>query len=79
MAQKKFEDSMKRLEEIVKELEGGDLSLEDSLKAFEEGTRHLKFCSDKLEEVEQKVSILLKDSGDNYSLKPFDMEDEEET
>jgi exodeoxyribonuclease VII small subunit len=79
MAQKKFEDSMKRLEEIVKDLEGGDLSLEESLKVFEEGTKLLKFCSDKLEEVEQKVSILLKENDEKYSLKPFDVEDEEKS
>ncbi len=77
MAQKRFEDSMKRLEEIVRELEDGDLSLDESLKVFEEGTKLLKFCSDKLEEVEQKVSVLLKEGDSRYSVKPFDIEDEE--
>ncbi len=79
MAQKKFEDSMKRLEEIVKDLEDGDLPLEESVRVFEEGIKLLKFCSDKLEEVEQKVSILLKENDDRYILKPFDVEDEEES
>ncbi len=77
MAQKRFEDSMKRLEEIVRELEDGDLSLDESLKVFEEGTKLLKFCSDKLEEVEQKVSVLWKEGDNRYSVKPFDIEDEE--
>jgi exodeoxyribonuclease VII small subunit len=55
----KFETSMKRLEDIVKELETGELSLEDSLKKFEEGIKLSRFCSNKLDEIEKKVSILV--------------------
>lgn len=50
---------MKRLEDIVKKLETGDLSLEDSLKKFEEGIKLSRFCSNKLDEIEKKVSILV--------------------
>ncbi len=61
MAQKKFEEAMERLEEIVRDLEDGDLPLEESLKAFEEGMNLIKFCSEKLEEVERKVTKLVKE------------------
>ena len=60
MKQKKtsFEDSVKRLEEIVAHLEAGDLPLEQSLALFEEGTGLVKSCSKLLDEAEQKVLIL---------------------
>ena len=60
------------------ELEDGDLSLEESLKAFEEGMDLVKFCSKKLEEVEQKVTRLIKESEGKYSHQPFEIEDKEE-
>ena len=78
MAQKNFETSMKRLEEIVHDLEKGDLPLEDSLKVFEEGMDLIKFCSDKLEEVEQKVTMLVKEGNGKYAQRPFEVEKEEE-
>lgn len=78
MAQKNFETSMKRLEEIVHDLEKGDLPLEDSLKVFEEGMDLIKFCSEKLEEVEQKVTMLVKESNGKYAHRPFDVEKDEE-
>lgn len=74
MAQKTFETSMKRLEEIVQELEKGDLPLEESLKVFEEGMSLIKFCSEKLEEVEQKVTMLVKEGDAGYVHRPFDIE-----
>ena len=78
MAQKKFETAMERLEEIVRDLEEGDLPLEESLKAFEEGMNLIKFCSRKLEEVEQKVTKLIKESDGKYSHQPFEIEDKDE-
>jgi exodeoxyribonuclease VII small subunit len=78
MAQKNFESSIKRLEEIVHDLEKGDLALEESLKAFEEGMNLIKFCSEKLEEVEQKVTMLVKAGNDKYVHQPFDIEKNEE-
>lgn len=61
MAEKKmsFEQSIKRLEEIVVELEGGKTSLEYSLKLFEEGTKLLGKCTTMLDTAEQKVTTLL--------------------
>ncbi|MFC1840317.1 exodeoxyribonuclease VII small subunit [Thermodesulfobacteriota bacterium] len=79
MAEKKFEDAMKRLEEIVEDLEGGELPLKDSLKVFEEGMKLLTFCSDKLDEVEKRVDLLVKESEGRYTKKPFNTDEQEES
>jgi exodeoxyribonuclease VII small subunit len=78
MAQKNFETSIKRLEEIVHELEKGDLPLEESLKIFEEGMNLIKFCSEKLEEVEQKVTMLVKEGESRYVHQNFQIEKADE-
>jgi len=78
MSEKKFEEAMKRLENIVESLERGDLSLEESLKSFDEGMRLLQFCSKKLEEAEQKVSVLIKESGGKFTQQPFEVEEKED-
>ena len=75
MAIDKFETSLKKLEDIVKRLEGGSLSLEESLKAFEEGVKHSAFCSGKLEEAERRVEILLKQKDGSLKREPFESED----
>ena len=72
MATDKFETSLKRLEEIVKRLETGSLSLEDSLKAFEEGVKHSAFCSSRLDDAERRVEILLKQKDGSLKREPFD-------
>ncbi len=72
MATDKFEASLKKLEEIVKRLETGSLSLEDSLKAFEEGVKHAAFCSDRLEDAERRVEILLKQKDGSLKREPFE-------
>ena len=77
VAEQKFEEALQKLETIVKRLEEGNLSLEDSLKAFEEGIRLSRFCSKKLDEAEKKVEILLKDSEGRLIPKPFSIEEEE--
>jgi exodeoxyribonuclease VII small subunit len=78
MSEKKFEEAMKRLETIVESLERGDLSLEDSLKIFEEGMKLLHFCSKKLEEAEEKVTLLIKESGGKFTQQPFEAEEKED-
>ncbi len=78
MAEKRFEDAMKRLENIVEELEGGEMPLEESLKVFEEGMKLLSFCSNKLDEVEKRVSLLIKESEGRYTKRPFDEGEQEE-
>jgi exodeoxyribonuclease VII small subunit len=74
----KFESAVKRLEEIVNKLEGGDLSLDDSIKLFEEGVKLYQICLKRLDEAEKKVEILLKDKDGNKMLKSFQMENAEE-
>lgn len=53
-----FEDSLKQLEALVTGMEKGDLSLEDSLKAFEEGIQIVRHCQQALQAAEQRVTIL---------------------
>lgn len=76
MAQKTFEQTMKQLERIVQELEDGDLPLEKAIKKFEEGIKLTKLCSEKLDETEKKISILLKNSENQMAEKPLVAEDE---
>ena len=78
MAEKKFEASLSRLEEIVTSLESGDLSLEQSLKLFEEGVKLARICNVRLEEAERKVEVLLKDKSGKMTTKAFEEEDEQE-
>ena len=78
MSAKKFEDAMARLEEIVQSLESGNLSLEESIKAFEEGMKLARFCSQKLEEAEKKVTMLMKEGEGRYVQAPFRVEQEEQ-
>ncbi len=77
MAEKKFEAALARLEEIVKELETGELPLEQSLKLFEEGIKLSRICNKRLEEAERRVEILLKDKAGNISAQPFEEPEEE--
>ncbi len=69
---KKFETALEELEQVVEQLESGDLSLEDSLAAFEKGVGLVKLCNQKLTEVEKKVELLVKDKEGNLQLKPFE-------
>lgn len=73
MAEKKFEESLSRLETIVEKLEDEGLSLDESLKVFEEGVRLVKFCSKKLNEAEKKIEILLQDGEGFQKTEPFDL------
>lgn len=58
-----FESALERLEGIVRKLESGELPLDDSLAAFEEGVRLSTFCHKRLDEVEKKVQLLLADGA----------------
>ncbi len=57
-----FETALGRLEQIVTSLEKGDLSLEDSLKLYEEGIARARFCQQRLEEAESKIEVLTQDA-----------------
>lgn len=59
----KFEECLQRLEVIVKEMERGDIPLEQSLKLFEEGVALSASCRKELEEAENRIEILLKEDG----------------
>jgi len=74
----KFEAGLKKLEEIVEKLESGDIGLDESLKLYEEGMKLLKFCTAKLDEVEKKIEILVKDKEGKISTKPFKAEEKED-
>ncbi len=65
-----FEKSLKNLEKLVETMESGELTLEKSLEAFEQGVRLTKECQQALQEAEQKVQILMARNGEE-SLQPF--------
>lgn len=65
-----FEQSLTELESLVTQMEQGDLSLEDSLKAFEEGVSLTRDCQNILAQAEQKVQMLI-ESGGELKTKPF--------
>ena len=67
-----FEEAFKRLEQIVGNLESGDLSLEESMKLFEEGIGLTEACKSRLEDAEQKIQLLLKNSDGKLSLEDQD-------
>jgi exodeoxyribonuclease VII small subunit len=69
-----FEESLKKLESIVDKLEKGDLSLEESLKLFEEGVGLSATCKKELEEAEGKVQILIKQRDGSLKTEPFPTE-----
>jgi exodeoxyribonuclease VII small subunit len=76
MAKKTFEMAMKQLEQIVQDLETGDMPLEKAIKKFEEGIKISKYCSEKLDESEKRITLLMRDSdGKNASEIPFVTED----
>jgi exodeoxyribonuclease VII small subunit len=58
-----FEEALTRLEKIVRSLEEGDVPLDSSLALFEEGTKLVRFCSDKIDAAEQKVKLLTEKNG----------------
>ena len=66
-----FEDALKRLEEIVRELENGEIGLDRALELFEEGIRLSKFCTKKLSHVEKRVEILRKNEKGDEVLELF--------
>ena len=72
MSKTTFEQSMKNLEQIVQELESGDIPLEEAMQKFEEGIKLSRLCSKKLDETENKITLLLQDQKGNVSEKPFE-------
>lgn len=66
---KNFESALEDLEQVVEQLETGELSLEDALAAFEKGVGLVKLCNQKLNEVEKKIELLIKDKEGKLQLK----------
>lgn len=73
MSKENFEESIKKLEEIVSELENGNLNLDESVKKFEDGMKIAKQCNTILEDAEKRITILLEKDGE---LKEEDFEAE---
>jgi exodeoxyribonuclease VII small subunit len=72
-----FEAQLKRLEEVLDSLEHGELPLEQAMAAFEEGVRLVRACHQKLDEVERRVELLLKDDAGRFFTRPFPEEEGE--
>jgi exodeoxyribonuclease VII small subunit len=74
-----FEEALIKLEEVVSQLEQGDvLTLDESLQAFEEGIRLTRFCREKLDAAELRVQQLVEVDEDEFEMAPFEAEDEGE-
>lgn len=69
-----FENNISMLEKIVEKLEGGDISLDESLKLFEQGVKMIAECNKALDDAEQKVNILLSGKDGSVQESPFDGE-----
>jgi exodeoxyribonuclease VII small subunit len=72
---KNFETSLTSLEQIVRELERGDLPLEDSLKLFENGVRLARECQDRLNQAERRIEVLMRDSDGRPIVSEFEKEE----
>lgn len=72
MPKEKYEEALNKLEKIVAKMEAGNISLEESLKFFEEGIRLSRFCSRKLDEAEKRLEILMRDKDGALKPRPFD-------
>jgi len=72
MAKLSFEEAMAQLDKIVHEMESGQLSLENALKKFEEGIKLSRFCSQKLDETEKKITMLMENADGSLKEMPFD-------
>lgn len=74
--EKSFEEALTKLEELVLELEDGELSLEEALKKFEDGVEFSRFCTQKLTQAEEKVKKLIKTAEGKFRTVPLDLEGE---
>ena len=72
----KFEEALEKLEDSVKRLESGNMSLDDSLVTFEEAVKLVKICNEKLERAEQRVRVLTESADGCVTDVPFDISNE---
>jgi exodeoxyribonuclease VII small subunit len=71
MTESTFEENLKELEEILQQLEHGELPLETALAKFETGMHLIRRCNQQLDAVDSKVEILLRDEAGNFTTRPF--------
>lgn len=74
----KFEEALEKLEKIVEDLEGDDLSLDESMKRYEEGMRLSKLCSRRLEEAKKKIELLVKGEDGKFLTKSLEKDELDE-
>lgn len=72
---KNFEKSIEELKKIIEQLEGGNIPLDKSLSLFEDGVKILNAANKKLNEMQKKVEILVKDADDKVKRENFEIED----
>jgi exodeoxyribonuclease VII small subunit len=75
MTEENFETSLKDLEELVEQLESGELTLEESLRCFETGIQRVTRCQQQLRTAEARVEVLLKDGDGELRVEPFDQDE----
>ena len=68
MTTQKFEDALKRLEEIINNLEQGEVPLEETVKMFQEGITLAKICKDRLQSAEKEIQKIVKDTDGEFQL-----------
>lgn len=73
---KSFENSMNELREIVDKLQSGNLTLEDSIKLFQEGTKLIAYSHKKLDEIQKKVKVLIEEKDGELATKDFDSDED---
>lgn len=71
MKEMKFEEALRKLEEIVERLEKSDVELDDALKLYEEGKEYVRFCRKRLNGVEERIKRLVK-QDENFELEDFE-------
>ncbi len=71
-----FEQAVEKLEEIVKQLEEGGLSLDKSLETYTEGVKLIKFCNKELNKAEKKIEMVLNDDEGYSDVVPYDQREE---
>ena len=69
-----FEAALKRLEDIVEQMESGETDLDTMIASFEEGQRLVKFCTAKLNEVEKKIEKIVKENSNGVVVEPFELD-----
>lgn len=68
MAEVKFEDTLKKLEKIVQDLERGELTLDEALKKYQEGVELSRICSQRLDQAKKRVDLLAKNKKGDFEL-----------